>query len=129
MVEADAYRAFDSGEWILDQDEDDVEEWVEDVVAEFTSGTDCLPRVFTVKRDGPQQYSVDAGLMRGVREGSWLLVGDRELMVNNVVSDLTLDTLLMLKVTRADDHRAQAEPLPSGEGALVTQAELLGTLP
>lgn len=129
MVEADAYRAFDSGEWILDQDEDDLEEWVEDVVAEFTSGTDCLPRVFTVKRDGPQQYSVDAGLMRGVREGSWLLVGDRELMVNNVVSDLTLDTLLMLKVTRADDHRAQAEPLPSGEGALVSQAELLGTLP
>jgi len=45
------------------------------------------------------------------------------------VSDLTLDTLLMLKVTRADDHRAQAEPLPAGEGALVSQAELLGTLP
>ena len=129
LVETDAYRAFESGEWILDQDEDDLAEWVEDVVAEFTGGTDCLPRVFTVKRDGPQRYSIDAGLTRGVREGSWLLVGDRELMVNNVVSDLTLDTLLMLKVTRADDHRAQAEPLPSGEGALVSQAELLGTLP
>jgi hypothetical protein len=50
-------------------------------------------------------------------------------MVENVVSDLTLDSLLMLKVTRANDYRAQAEPLPSGEGALVSQGELLGTLP
>ena len=129
LIEADAYRAFESGEWILDQDEDDLADWVADVTEEFTSGTNCLPRVFTVTRDGPQQYSIDAGVARGVREGAWLLVGDRELMVNNVVSDLTLDTLLMLKVTRADDHRAQAEPLPAGEGALVSQAELLGTLP
>ena len=129
FVETDAYRAFDSGEWILDQDEEELQEWVAKAVGEFTAGTRCLPRVFTVKRDGPQQYSIGAGLARGVREGSWLLVGDRELMVNNIVSDLTLDTLLMLKVTRADDHRAQAIPLPSGEGALVSQAELLGTLP
>jgi len=129
LIEADAYRAFASGEWVLDQDEDDLADWVADVAEEFTGTTNCLPRVFTVKRDGPQQYSIDAGAARGVREGAWLLVGDRELMVNNVVSDLTLDTLLMLKVTRADDHRAQAEPLPSGEGALVSQAELLGTLP
>ena len=129
FVETDAYRAFESGEWILDQDEKELQEWVAEAVGDFTTGTRCLPRVFTVKRDGPQQYSIGAGLTRGVREGSWLLVGDRELMVNNIVSDLTLDTLLMLKVTRADDHRAQAQPLPSGEGALVSQAELLGTLP
>jgi hypothetical protein len=90
LIEADAYRAFESGEWILDQDEDDLADWVADVTEEFTSGTNCLPRVFTVTRDGPQQYSIDAGVARGVREGAWLLVGDRELMVNNVVSDLTL---------------------------------------
>ena len=82
-----------------------------------------------MSRDGPQRVSVDAGRMRCVTEGTWLLVGDRELMVNNVVSDMTLDTLLMLKVVRADDNRAQAEPLPAGEGALVSQGELLGTLP
>ena len=76
-----------------------------------------------------QRFSIDAGRTRGVVEGQWLLVGDRELMVRNVVSDMTLDTLVMLKVVRADDHRAQAEPLPSGQGALVSQGELLGTLP
>jgi len=42
---------------------------------------------------------------------------------------MTLDTLVMLRVVRADDYRAQAEPLPSGEGALVSKGELLGTLP
>ena len=129
LVETGAYRAFKSGEWVMEQDEDDLKEWVSAATAEFSESTECLPRVFTVKRDGPQRFSVDAGRARGVTEGAWLLVGDRELMVNNVVSDMTLDTLVMLRVVRADDHRAQAEPLPSGEGALVSKGELLGTLP
>lgn len=129
LVETGAYRAFESGEWVMEQDEDDLKEWVSAAAAEFTESTDCLPRVFKVTRDGPQRFSVDAGRARGVTEGAWLLVGDRQLMVNNVVSDMTLDTLVMLRVLRADDHRAQAEPLPSGEGALVSKGELLGTLP
>ena len=129
LVNTGAYRAFQSGEWVMEQDPEDLAAWVSDVAGEFTDATKCLPRVFTVSRDGPQRFSVDAGRMRGVTEGTWLLVGDRELMVNNVVSDMTLDTLLMLKVVRADDNRAQAEPLPAGEGALVSQGELLGTLP
>ena len=120
LVKTGAYRAFQSGEWVMEQDEEDLADWVSDVTTEFTDATECLPRVFTVRRDGPARFSVDAGRMRGVTEGAWLLVGDRELMVNNVVSDLTLDTLLMLKVVRADDHRAQAEPLPAGEGARVS---------
>ena len=129
LVKTGAYRAFQSGEWVMEQDQDDLAGWVSEVTAEFTDATKCLPRVFSVSRDGPERFSIDAGRMRGVTEGAWLLVGDRELMVNNVVSDMTLDTLLMLKVVRADDNRAQAEPLPAGEGALVSQGELLGTLP
>ena len=129
LVKTGAYRAFQSGEWVMEQDQEDLAGWVSEVTAEFTDATECLPRVFSVSRDGPERFSIDAGRMRGVTEGAWLLVGDRELMVNNVVSDMTLDTLLMLKVVRADDNRAQAEPLPAGEGALVSQGELLGTLP
>ena len=129
LIETGAYRAFKSGEWVTEQDEEDLEDWVAAVTREFSDSTACLPRVFAVTRDGAARYSIDAGRTRGVVEGQWLLVGDRELMVNNVVSDMTLDTLVMLRVVRADDHRAQAEPLPSGEGALVSQGELLGTLP
>ncbi len=129
LIETGAYRAFESGEWVIEQDEEDLEDWVATATREFSEATACLPRVFSVRRDGAQRFSIDAGRTRGVVEGQWLLVGDRELMVNNVVSDMTLDTLLMLRVIRADDHRAQAEPLPSGEGALVSQGELLGTLP
>lgn len=129
LIETGAYRAFESGEWVTEQDEEDLEDWVAAVTREFSGSTACLPRVFAVTRDGAARYSIDAGRTRGVVEGQWLLVGDRELMVNNVVSDMTLDTLVMLRVVRADDHRAQAEPLPSGEGALVSQGELLGTLP
>ena len=129
LIETGAYRAFESGEWVTEQDEEDLEDWVAGVAREFSASTACLPRVFAVTRDGAQRFSIDAGRTRGVVEGQWLLVGDRELMVRNVVSDMTLDTLVMLKVVRADDHRAQAEPLPSGEGALVSQGELLGTLP
>ena len=129
IIETGAFRALETGEWVLDQDEDDLNDWVSEITEEFVSTTQCLPRVFRITRDGPQKYSVDAGASRGVTEGSWLLVGDRALMVENIVSDMTLDSLLMLKVTRANQYRAQAEPLPSGEGALVSQGELLGTLP
>lgn len=129
IIETGAFRALESGEWVLDQDEDDLNDWISDITAEFAANTECRPRLFKVTRDGPQKYSLDAGQSRGVTEGSWLLVGDRALMVENVVSDLTLDSLLMLKVTRANQYRAQAEPLPSGEGVLVSQGELLGTLP
>ena len=129
LIETGAYRALESGEWVIEQDEDDLDDWVAAATEEFTQATHCLPRVFKVRRDGPERFSVDAGRSRGVAEGAWLLVGDRQLMVNNVVSDMTLDTLVMLRVVRADDHRALAEPLPSGLGALVSQGELLGTLP
>ena len=129
LIETGAYRALESGEWVMEQDEDDLDDWVAAATEEFAEATHCLPRVFTVRRDGPEQFSVDAGRSRGVSEGTWLLVGDRQLMVNNVVSDMTLDTLVMLRVVRADDHRALAQPLPSGQGALVSQGELLGTLP
>ena len=129
LIETGAYRALKSGEWVIEQDEDDLDGWVAAATEEFTEATHCLPRVFKVRRDGPERFSVDAGRSRGVMEGAWLLVGDRQLMVNNVVSDMTLDTLVMLRVVRADDHRALAEPLPSGQGALVSQGELLGTLP
>ena len=129
LIETGTYRAFESGEWVTEQDEEDLEDWVAAVTREFSDLTACLPRVFTVTRDGAERFNIDAGRTRGVVEGQWLLVGDRELMVKNVVSDMTLDTLVMLRVVRADDHRAQAEPLPSGEGALVSQGELLGTLP
>ena len=129
LIETGAYRALKSGEWVIEQDEDDLDDWVAAATDEFTEATHCLPRVFKVRRDGPERFSVDAGRSRGVAEGAWLLVGDRQLMVNNVVSDMTLDTLVMLRVVRADDHRALAEPLPSGQGALVSQGELLGTLP
>lgn len=129
LIETGAYRALESGEWVMEQDEDDLDDWVAAATEEFTQATHCLPRVFKVRRDGPERFSVDAGRSRGVAEGTWLLVGDRQLMVNNVVSDMTLDTLVMLRVVRADDHRALAEPLPSGLGALVSQGELLGTLP
>lgn len=129
IIETGAFRALETGEWVLDQDEDDLNDWVSEITEEFVAGTQCLPRLFRVTRDGAQKYSIDAGHSRGVTEGSWLLVGDRALMVENVVSDITLDSLLMLKVTRANQYRAQAEPLPSGEGALVSYGELLGTLP
>jgi len=129
IIETGAFRSLETGEWVLDQDEDDLNEWVSEITEEFVAGTQCLPRLFKVTRDGAQRYSVDAGHSRGVTEGSWLLVGERALMVENVVSDITLDSLLMLRVTRANQYRAQAEPLPSGEGALVSFGELLGTLP
>ena len=53
LVKTGAYRAFQSGEWVMEQDEEDLADWVSDVTTEFTDTTECLPRVFSVSRDGP----------------------------------------------------------------------------
>ena len=94
-----------------------IEGWVSAAAASSRSPPVPTP-CFTVK-GMDHNDSVSTPVARGVTEGAWLLVGDKELMVNNIVSDMTLDTLVMLRVVRADDHRAQAEPLPSGRGARV----------
>ena len=60
----------------MEQDEDDLKEWVSAATAGSRSRLSAY-RVFTVSRDGPQRFSVDAGRARGVTEGAWLLVGDR----------------------------------------------------
>ena len=72
LVKTGAYRAFQSGEWVMEQDEED-SQTASDVTTEFTDATECLPRVFTVSRDGPARFSVDAGRMRGVTRapGCW----------------------------------------------------------
>ena len=52
LVNTGAYRAFQSGEWVMEQDPEDLAAWVSDATGEFTDATKCLPRVFTVSRDG-----------------------------------------------------------------------------
>ena len=113
----------------MEQDLAKLKNWVSESAADFAERASCVPRLFSVKREGPNSFSVGAGFSRGINEGMWLLAGDRQLMVDSVVSDQTLEALLMLKITKVDQDRAMAEPLPSGEGALVPQGELLGVLP
>jgi hypothetical protein len=129
VIEASAYRAVSSGAWVIDQNLKRLNNWLVDSVSEFTKQASCMPRLLSVEQDGIGGYSIGAGLSRGISEGTWLLAGDRQLMVDGIVSDQTLEALVMLKVTRAEQHRAIAEPLPAGEGALVPQGDLLGVLP
>ena len=56
-----AHTSFKSGEWVTEQDEEDLEDWVAAVTREFSDSTACLPRVFAVTRDGAARYSIDAG--------------------------------------------------------------------
>ena len=68
----------------------------------------CLPKTFNVSREDSGTFKVDAGLMRGIRSGDWLLVGDRGLMIESIVSDKTIESLFVLKVTDIRDSSATA---------------------
>jgi hypothetical protein len=46
--------------------------------------------------------------MRGIRSGDWLLVGDHGLMIDSMVSDKTIESLFVLKVTDVRDSSAIA---------------------
>ena len=129
LIKTRAYRSVSSGAWIVEQDLERLKSWVSESASDFAERASCVPRLFSVKRESPSSFSVGAGFSRGINEGMWLLAGDRQLMVDGVVSDQALEALLMLKITKVDQDRAMAEPLPSGEGALVPQGELLGVLP
>ena len=128
-IETSAHRSVNSGQWILKQNTKKLDSWAAKIVAKFVADTNCIPRLFTVTREGPNLFSIDAGYSRGVRSGAWLLVGAKDLMVDNIVSDVTLDNLVMLKVTQVDEYRALAQLLPGGKGALTSTDDLLGTLP
>ena len=68
----------------------------------------CLPRTFNVSKVSNGTFEIDAGLMRGIRSGDWLLVGDHGLMIDSMVSDKTIESLFVLKVTDVRDSSAIA---------------------
>jgi hypothetical protein len=68
----------------------------------------CLPKTFNVSKVDSGTFKIDAGLMRGIRSGDWLLVGDRGLLIDSIVSDKTIESLFVLKVTDIRDSSATA---------------------
>lgn len=68
----------------------------------------CLPKTFNVSKVSGETFKIDAGLMRGIRSGDWLVVGDRGLMIESIVSDKTIESLFVLKVTDIRDSSATA---------------------
>ena len=70
-----------------------------------------LPRVFEVEPQTDEIFAISAGLAHGINAGDWIVVANKNLMVGNIVSDATFESLSIMKVLSASEYSALAEPL------------------
>ena len=97
-----------SGELIFSESLKSLNSSLEVMIQNLNEKASCLPKTFNVSKVSNGTFEIDAGLMRGIRSGDWLLVGDRGLMIDSMVSDKTIESLFVLKVTDVQDSSATA---------------------
>jgi len=71
----------------------------------------CLPRVFHVKNYGEDEFQVQGGREDGVNEGDWLLVGQRELLIDGQLNGINFESLYLARVKSVKSGVAVAELL------------------
>ena len=71
----------------------------------------CLPRVFHVKNYGQDEFQVQGGREDGVNEGDWLLVGQRELLIDGQLNSINFESLYLARVKSVKSGVAVAELL------------------
>ena len=102
-----------SGELVFSESLKSLNSALEVMIQSLNEKASCLPKTFNVSKVNNGAFEIDAGLMRGIRSGDWLLVGDRGLMIESIVSDKTIGSLFVLKVTDVRDSSAIATPVTS----------------
>jgi hypothetical protein len=102
-----------SGELVFSESLKSLNSALEVMIQNLNEKASCLPKTFNVSKVNNGAFEIDAGLMRGIRSGDWLLVGDRGLMIESIVSDKTIGSLFVLKVTDVRDSSAIATPVTS----------------
>lgn len=114
LVPISVSRKPNTGEIVIRNFETIFSEIVIDSLNDLQKSAHCMPRTFNVARKGDEIFELDAGLIRGVNVGDWLIIADRRLLVGNLVSDRTINSLSVLKVTEAKDVSAIAVPIGTG---------------
>lgn len=102
-----------SGEFVFSESLKSLNLALEAMIQNLNEKASCLPKTFNVSKVSSGTFEIDAGLMRGIRSGDWLLVGDRGLMIESIVSDKTIESLFVLKVTDVRDSSAVANLVTS----------------
>ena len=124
-----AQRHYASGAWSLGDRDRMIDQWVDDTVRSFVANSQCLPQVFNVTPLPDGNFELSAGLAHGLSAGSWIVVASRNLMIGNEVSDATLDSLSIMRVSASNSYSAIAEPLASSIGqSNVRSGELTGMM-
>ena len=110
-----AQRHYSSGAWTLGERDQAIDDWMQEAVQSFISNSQCLPQVFAVEPLSGSTFSISAGLAHGINIGSWIVVAHKDLMIGNMVSDVTFDSLSIMKVLSSSNYSAIAEPLATSE--------------
>lgn len=106
-----AQRRYSSGAWTLGKRDQAIDEWTREAIESFTNEARCVPRVFEVEPQTDEVFAISAGLAHGINAGDWIVVANKNLMVGNIVSDATFESLSIMKVLSASEYSALAEPL------------------
>jgi hypothetical protein len=94
---------------------------VQSVVAQIH----CTPPLYTATIDHQKGLKVRAGAIDGIRQGQWLLAGDKSLLSENWLTDDNLNSLVIYEAVQVDQYESVLRPVTETGGQRLTTAMLL----
>lgn len=85
----------------------------------------CTPPLYTATVDYQQGLKVRAGAIDGIRQGQWLLAGDKSLLSENWLTDENLNSLVIYEAVQVDQYESLLRPVTETRGQRLTTAMLL----
>jgi len=110
---------------ILKQLERSLSNEVDDAIHAVVAEIHCTPPLYTATVDHHQGIKVRAGAIDGIREGQWLLAGDKSLLSENWLTDDNLNSLVIYEAVQVDQYESLLRPVTETGGQRLTTAMLL----
>ncbi len=85
----------------------------------------CTPPLYTASIDHQKVLKVRAGAIDGIRQGQWLLAGDKSLLSENWLTDDNLNSLVIYEAVQVDQYESLLRPVTETRDQRLTTAMLL----
>ena len=98
---------------------------VNNVIRSVIAQIHCTPPLYTATVDHHKGVRVQAGAIDGIRQGQWLLAGDKSLLSENWLTDENLDSLVIYEAVQVNQYESLLRPITQASYQRLTTAMLL----
>ena len=110
---------------ILKQLERGMSPELNDAIQSVVGQIHCTPPLYHATLDHHNTVKVRAGAIDGIRQGQWLLAGDKSLLSENWLTDENLASLVIYEAVQVNQYESVLHPVTETGGQRLTTAMLL----